>query len=508
MNNNIIGIVVGVIVTLLLALYAGTSTAEGSDTPLIIIGAVIFLIVMVALKDKVWTLLVISTLMQLSLPSPLSKFQSFELILVAVIPFYIFNIFFRRATLTWNGNKYCDFFVFLFSILLIALMVRYPVGVLAIEGSEYVNSRAYFDLSIAIVFYITLSTVKTNSSILKKVIVAGVFVALLSAIINIITAKLGFQAQDIAEERISTFTALGTWIVIFCITKYSLWDMVRKPWVAMLVLVGLAGVTMSGFRSQLGRLALIFIAASLVYRRYLDIIIAPIISIGFIIFIAFCFGITKLPAGIQRSISFLPVEVRKDIQQGAEASSEWRFQMWEWALDEKEGYIKDKIWGDGFAQEKEEFIRLNLQSAMDGNNQREFAGRGSWHNGPISAIHRMGIVGLSVILFILIFLAYYSWLAARIYCNQKFGWAVVFYLTPLIVAPIQWVLVFGDILKFYDLIIPIPVVKMLLTIARRENLYIPASKRKEYIPLMIQEAQDKENPPNRKFSELDANKSV
>ena len=35
----------------------------------------------------------------------------------------------------------------------------------------------------------------------------------------------------------------------------------------------------------------------------------------------------------------------------AEASMNWRFEMWEWALDDREHFIQDKVFGDGFSRD-------------------------------------------------------------------------------------------------------------------------------------------------------------
>lgn len=482
MSNNIIGIIVGVLLTLLLALYAGTSAAEGSQTPIMVIGVVIFLIVMISLKDKVWAVLIVSLFVTYTFPGPLKKFFPYEIGVLAVLPFYFFNILFRKSPLTWNGSKFLDTFVAIFALLMIALMIRFPIGLSIFEESEYINSRAYFDCLLAILFYVTLSTVNTDSKTLNKILLVTVCIQLLSILYSMSVQSYG--NQDIQTERYSAFMKLGSWIVLFCMSRYSLWVMVKKPWFGFLAMMGAAGVALSGFRSSLAGLGIGYIVICLIHRRYLDILVAPILFIVSLIVIILSFGLDSLPRGIQRSVSFIPyVEVKKDIATEAENSSEWRYTMWRWAMDSRQGFIKNYVWGDGFAIEKEETIRMDIRRS--GDSQDRMASAGQWHSGPISTIHRMGFVGLFVTTLMFLFSAYYAFLACRAYSSTKQSWLVIMSLIAIITAPFEWFFVFGDITQFHKFIGPMALAKLILSCARNDGLYIPVNQQKDYIPLMI-----------------------
>lgn len=486
MNNNIIGIIVGVLITLIVAIFAGTSTAEGSNTPLIVIGIIIGLVVMIAMKDKVWILLAMSIAVTVPIPG-LSQFRPFELALAAVIPFYLLNTLFRRSQLTWNGNKIIDLSTLAMLILIVSLMVRFPIGVAFIEASEYVNSRAYFDYSAAFLFYIVLSTVSTDSMTLRKTCIAMALTSLLMGFYSIVANRYMISSTQITQERFSLFGAVGVWVATFCCIRYNIWDMIRKPWIGMITLMGLLGVALGGFRNQIASFAMSYLSICWVFRRYLDIIITPVLGLCMLLLVGFAFGMTKLPVGVQRSLSFIPfIEVDTNIRKAAESSTDWRLEMWEWAFDDNEGLIKDRVWGDGFAQEKEEFIRLNTEAAMrGGDNSREFASRGSWHNGPISAIHRTGYVGLALVMVILFVVSYYSYLVCRIYAFQPFGWAVLMVFIPYITQFIRWTVLYGDISSFYIVFLYMALAKLLLKRAKIEELYIGVSTQRNYVPLMM-----------------------
>lgn len=108
----------------------------------------------------------------------------------------------------------------------------------------------------------------------------------------------------------------------------------------------------------------------------------------------------ELPFGIQRAMTVLPgVKLSNKIEKEAEGSSDWRLEMWEWALDPSTGYIKDYVWGDGFGlssyREKLRTTAVALRTIQ--NDNKLFAARGAWHNGAIHLVHRTGYVGLSIV---------------------------------------------------------------------------------------------------------------
>lgn len=489
MNNNIIGIIVGVIITFIVAIFAGTSTADGSNTPLVIIGVIIGLIVMIAMKDKVWILLVLSIVTTINLPGPLAPFRPFELALGAVLPFYLLNVFFQRSKLTWNGNKFIDLSALAVVILIASLMIRFPIGVAFIEASDYVNSRAYIDYSAAFVFFIVLSTVSTDSMTLRKTCIAMMMFVLIMGFYNVFANRYLISTEQITEERFSLFGSTGLWIATYCCIRHNLWDMIRKPWIGMIALLGVIGISLGGFRNQIASFFLTYMSICWVFRRYLDIIISPILVVCLLMAAGFTFGMTKLPMGFQRSISFLPfIEVDSAIRKSAQDSTNWRVEMWEWALDDNERLIKNRVWGDGFAQQKEEFIRLNTEAAMSrGDNNREFASRGAWHSGPISTIHRMGYVGLAVVVIILAGFSYYSYLVCRIYVYKPYGWGVVMFYVASIPQIFKWLVLFGDINSFYTHLLSFALMKLLLNRAKIEGLFIGSDAHRNYVPLMMRE---------------------
>jgi hypothetical protein len=99
----------------------------------------------------------------------------------------------------------------------------------------------------------------------------------------------------------------------------------------------------------------------------------------------------KLPLSIQRSISFLPIEVDPIARQSAETTSEWRLKLWQVAVTEVPKYF----WlGKGLAmnaQEMEEVNDLVKNHFMSGSEGIMLSGE--YHNGPLTALIPFGIWG-------------------------------------------------------------------------------------------------------------------
>jgi O-antigen ligase len=120
------------------------------------------------------------------------------------------------------------------------------------------------------------------------------------------------------------------------------------------------------------------------------------------------FGIVSLPflrqfpLSIQRSLAFLPLPVDAGVRANAEASSEWRINIWKAVLPQVPQYL---LLGKGLAMTHEELdYSVEQQSgAMRAvsADQDALAVSGDYHNGPLSVIIQFGIWGVVVFLWLI-----------------------------------------------------------------------------------------------------------
>lgn len=206
---------------------------------------------------------------------------------------------------------------------------------------------------------------------------------------------------------------------------------------------------MSGFRSELIKVVCYFIAGSWIRKRLFDVVAggAALLLLGCLVL--GIVGARALPYGVQRTISFLPVEVDPDIRASAEGSSDWRFEMWRLVLT-SDRYISNKMLGDGFgytmaehqAQVSEELGLLRGTSR--GDSIDAFIAKGSYHGWHVEAIRFTGVAGLLVGILILLALARYAFVLVRHYSGSPFFPYAAFICIPFIIEPFFTLFVFGS----------------------------------------------------------------
>ena len=96
----------------------------------------------------------------------------------------------------------------------------------------------------------------------------------------------------------------------------------------------------------------LFFTISLIYRRWFFCLLAPVLGVLLLLLLSSAGMLHSLPFGIQRTLSAVPfLDVSAQAKANAEDSINWRFEMWSWALDDREHFIQDKIFGDGFSRD-------------------------------------------------------------------------------------------------------------------------------------------------------------
>ena len=168
---------------------------------------------------------------------------------------------------------------------------------------------------------------------------------------------------------------------------------------SFLFLIGLVLILISGFRSELLTITAIFLLASYFHRGWKDVFVSLLgIFFGAALLILFNSFIHPLPLSVQRTLSTLPGKWDSQAVKDAEDSTEWRFQMWR-DIPKSTQYIHNRIMGDGFGFSRAELSAMERRKFLLGEiGQEDSMIIGSFHNGPLSAIRFVGIVGMILLL--------------------------------------------------------------------------------------------------------------
>jgi O-antigen ligase len=155
---------------------------------------------------------------------------------------------------------------------------------------------------------------------------------------------------------------------------------------------------------------------------------------------------------VQRTLSWLPGDWNQQAITDAEGSSQWRFEMWEWAWND-DRILRNKIWGTGFGLSIDDMnlivasIRAGQGGAnlLGGSDREQFMITGAFHSGPLSAIKYVGVVGLALYYPMMCYMGWLAWRICKRARGTKAFTLALFVGIPIIYEPFNFVFIFGGI---------------------------------------------------------------
>jgi len=228
----------------------------------------------------------------------------------------------------------------------------------------------------------------------------------------------GFASGQAATEyssilRVSGFGAGATAIVFYLMAVHGIRGLLQKWWRVPLVLIAIGFGMMGGFRSLLVMIGLTVLILFIVEGLVRSPLLPASLLIGAISF-AFLYPLAdKLPAPMQRTLSFLPLKIDPIVRNDAQGSLEWRFSMWRVLRPELPNYF----WlGKGYSINptdlylaQQAMLRYRVPS------YEEALLVGNYHSGPLSIYVPFGSLGS------LTFLAFLAVSIRALYLNFRYG---------------------------------------------------------------------------------------
>jgi hypothetical protein len=214
-------------------------------------------------------------------------------------------------------------------------------------------------------------------------------------------------------NRLTGVTFAGTAVFQYLMARYGIRGVMQKPLRAALLVAMLGLSTLGGFRSAIVLCGMVFVLQFFLeglHRTRLLLVLGIAATIGGALLVPFA---QRLPLSVQRAISFLPVDVDLAARADAQASNEWRLDMWRVVATQ----IPKYFWiGKGYAINptdlylSEESRRRGFVEAFDVSMIS-----GDYHSGPLSVQIPFGIFGTLGLLW---FLGASLWV---LYRNYRFG---------------------------------------------------------------------------------------
>ena len=395
----------------ILAFIAGSLASENAVGALAPTAIVLGLFFLIYLGKNCWVLVFIVPPVLNEVNLSFLKGFPVPYLVCGVVLFYMLILYMMGyIKIKWNGILMIDVITLVFCLYFVSTYIRHPVTLNVLTsitdyGYAEVGGKEYLFLVACMLSYLALSIVSVKFDTLLKTLkwafLISAFFVFFNTLRGVMTGSITL-GDEVSNSRFGAFAGIGQLTFRYLLAKYSFMGVVLSPVKLVIVIVSLLALLLSGFRTLLISSVFYSFAITCIYKQLFVFIMMGMFVWGGFVYISHEAEefVESLPFGIQRALSVIPgVVVSEKAAREAKQSSEWRLEMWKWAMDPSTGYIKDYVWGDGYGRsmyvEKLRTTALSLGIIREDN--KIFAARGLWHNGAIHLIHRLGYVGLSIV---------------------------------------------------------------------------------------------------------------
>ena len=343
----------------------------------------------------------------------------------------------------------------------------------------------------------TIDLLESVVKVLKWAFWAVLFVSVLLVIKQVLKPDDVSGAVEALEaegegSRNWEYAGLGVTVLKYMFSKYSMLGIVLSPWKFGVIIISCGMFLISGFRNIVLQCISFVLCVSYFQRQLMLFVLMAFTAWGGVVLLSQVGVLHFMPYAVQRSMASIPgVTVGSWAEEGAEGSLEWRYEMWEYGLNPREGYIKDYVWGDGFAIHASFYSRnfyLKSVRKLNVKHNRLFAEQGMWHAGWLVAIHRTGYVGLVVLtLWFSLFLCITFRVSKAInnIVGKEYIYMIALTFPGEVIIGFYWSA--GTWTKvFINCFYQAAIIKLIYALARDEGMMKPMFQRKRYVPLMVE----------------------
>ena len=351
-------------------------------------------------------------------------------------------ISFTIAVLQYILNRNMRFFsvpsvtkplLFLAAVVLITMRLTGGVGLKTFGSSNY-GGRNYVWIFAAIIGYFALTSRRIPPNRAKLYVTLfllghattaiGDLPVVLPSAFNFLYLVFpllgsGYHAlQGMSFEgggaRITGLGFLGDGLFAVMLARYGIRGIFlesAKPWRAIAFITVTALGLLGGFRSIFVIFLLTFVVLFYLERLHHSRLLPAIILVGLLGGTLMLTFANRLPFMMQRALSVLPINVDPAARLAAQATSDWRLQIWRNVLPQVPQYL---ILGKGYGFSARELAMIqDSRSGTAGQESTELVG--DYHNGPLSVLIPFGIFGMAGFLWFL-------WAGLRVtYQNYQFS---------------------------------------------------------------------------------------
>jgi hypothetical protein len=350
--------------------------------------------------------------------------------------------------------------VFLSLVVLVTAKMRGGLGFSAL-GDESVGGKRYLFIWVAVLGYFALISQPVPPR-KRKLYTALFLLGAVTGAVNNLSTMIGplgnflyvffpgmsssGDTNPMAEANIERFGGIAGACMMLMFGMVAVYGIegvlnLRKTWRPILFFSALVMSSFGGYRGivvMVGiTLVLVFCFEGLLRSRLMPVAVLGVIAAAGLVI---CFS-DQLPLPVQRCLAVLPVKISPIAKLSAEASSDWRLDMWKSLLPEIPRYL---FLGKGLTFDANDMAMYTTlgQDQVGGDVGGGMNLAADYHNGPLSVIIPFGIWGAAGFLWFLMASIKVLWK------NYKYGDADAhkintFLLCYFIAKTIMFMVVFG-----------------------------------------------------------------
>lgn len=407
----------------------------------------------------------------------------------------------RSIRFRWRTQILLDLCVLIIVALFVLSYIKYPVSIKYFDpDAEYVGGKEYFWVVFATLYYIALSIMSGSSRDIIEFVKKGFYAYMLGQSIYVLMC---LQQVGFSSSRYTVLSLVSSAATYFVFSSAPFVILLHSPKKILSGCLAMAGVLMCG-----GREIFISTCMALCFAAVLKREIVVVALFGMFIY-AGLFALSQADMlahaayAVQRPLTVIPgLSVSKEVEYQTSGSSKTRKMAWQYAFDTRTGMIKDYVWGDGFQTSMaklnrgETAFRRGEWHPDDQAFAESLAASGSWHNGYLSTVHRLGFVGLAIVNFYFICGLIVMAKVSNAFRNRQEYPYMMALMLP--VAQIAFSYPWGtlNLCHVFASFFAFTHIKMLYCAARDEGLLRPLFQRGNYVPLMIQSVEKRRKMPN------------
>lgn len=514
MGNGIFKTLVVAIFLAAAAFLCGSFAADGIKSAIVPILLVIGAFVLIYLGKNCWWLLYLMIPAVTAVRQEGSLYLLLNAVLLLPAVYWLVMTVFGRVKLTWHRVLPIDAVVAVFVAYFVLSWFRHPVYLnilldrFTVSDNILVGGADYVVCFFATMGYVAISAIPVDFGKFTKVLKIFAWVSLLvgggimaQSILYKSALPMEAGIQEGEGARDGKYLGLATPLLTLLLCKYSVWKILFSPWRLILSAIAGWGLCVSGFRSRLLYVLGCMIVTQWLHRKLMGALLLGGGLVCGVILLSQQYSLDFLPYGVKRVLSPLPGIKFDNMRavKAAQGSTEWRVTMWKWAMNPTTGYIKDYTWGDGFGQRMDDMrrTRYSVIKLSHEEGQQGFARRGLWHSGPITTIHRLGIIGLCIVVVLSLVVLTYLFRVLRALDSIEGRGYIYFALMPIIVGLLSFYAVAGSLQNILKILYPLAMLKICYCHLLKEGKITPWFSKKTYVPLMVRELNGGEAEPKQ-----------